>query len=278
MVYDCFPFYNELMLLEIRLNHHDSFVDKFVISESMFTYSGLPKRLYYNEVKDKKPFAKFKDKIIHLIYREPPRGKMNWEYEHDQRNNLLQMLPIFKEKDLIIYLDCDEIIRDKKVIDEAMSLNQIVSLDMKLFWYYFNCIIKPDSEFQSDYSMEKCFDHRWHMGKICRKSHLKQFDNLYSLREFCLHTPNDVYTIFNSGWHFSNLGSSDMIQNKLISFSHSDEFRDKYNLSAKEISKRKKQLKDPLGRDISFIQTELDVPQFILDNIEKYREYILCTK
>lgn len=276
MIYDCFPFNDELELLEIRLNHHSSFVDKFVLSESMFTYSGHPKRLYYDRVKDQKPFARFKDKIIHLIYRRPPdRKESNWEYEYSQRDNLLQMMPIFKDSDLIIYLDCDEMIRDKVVIDEAIKLRCIVSLEMKLCWYYFNCIVKSGSKFQSDYSMERCFNHRWHMGKICRKVHLKQFSTLYRLRQFHIWDPRKVYTIFNSGWHFSNLGNPTVIYNKFISFSHSNELKNKYNFSPELIQKRKAQLIDPLGRNVSFVATELDVPQFILDNAERYKEYIL---
>lgn len=276
MIYDCFPFNNELMLLEIRLNHQNPFVDKFVISESTFTYSGHPKRLYYDEVKDQEPFVKFKDKIIHLVYRRPPNeGELNWEYEYSQRNNLLQMMPTFRDNDLIIYLDCDEMIRNKAVVDEAIKLNCIINLEMKLCWYYFNCIIKPGSEFQPDYSMEKFFNHRWHMGKICRKSHLEQFSNLYRLRQFYIKDPRKVYTILNSGWHFSNLGDPSMIHNKFMSFSHSTEFKGKYDLSPKSIQKRKTQLMDPLGRNVSFVATELDVPQFILDNIERYQEYIL---
>lgn len=260
MIYDCFPFNNELDLLEIRLNHHDPFVDKFVISECRWTYSGLPKRLCYDEVKDQEPFARFKDKIIHIVYEIPPNGKANWAYEHDQRNNLRQLVSTLKKNDLIVYCDCDEIIRGKAVIDEALSLDCIVSLDMKLCWYYFNCVIRPGSEYQLDYSMEQCFEHRWHMGKICRAKHLFQFKNLYELRQHCLWEPDRIHTIFNAGWHFSNLGDPGSIYDKLMAFSQ---------------RARKRALMDPLGRGVYFIPTYLDVPQYILDNRDKYSEYIL---
>lgn len=275
MIYDCFPFNNELMLLEIRLNHHDSFVDKFVLSEAMFTYSGSPKRLYYDEIKDQEPFVKFKDKIIHRVYETPPNGKSNWDYEHDQRNSFRQMTSVFKEDDLILYLDCDEIIRNEKVIEDAIRLDCIIVLEMKFCWYYFNCIIKPGSTYQKDYSMEPCFKHRWHMGKICRKDHLEQFDNLYELREYFLWSLGGCHTIFDAGWHFSNLGDPALIYNKFMSFSHSAELSGKYDISSELIRTRKAQLMDPLGRDVKLIPTELDVPQFIIDNIERYREYIL---
>jgi beta-1,4-mannosyl-glycoprotein beta-1,4-N-acetylglucosaminyltransferase len=276
MIYDCFPFNNELDLLEIRLNHHDPFVDKFVLTESPWAYSGLPKRLHYDEVKDQEPFARFKDKIIHIVYGTPPNGKSNWGYEHNQRNYLRDvMVPIFKEDDLIFYLDCDEIIRSKKVVDQALGMGGIVTLEMGLYWYYFNCIIKPGSEYQADYSMEQCFGHRWHMGKICRKRHLSQFKNLYELREYRLWESNPENTIFNAGWHFSNLGDPDSIYDKLMAFSHSAELNERYDLAPRLIEKRKAQLRDPLGRDVSFVPTELDAPQFVFDNAERYRELIL---
>lgn len=278
MIYDCFPFYNELDLLEIRLNHHSQFIDKFILTESKFTYSGKPKRLYYNEIKDKEPFKQFKDKIIHNIFEYPPRRNENWEYEYLQRNSLLKYLHLFKDDDLILYLDCDEIIRNKNVIEEAQKINDIINLDMTLTWYYFNCIIEPNSEFQIDYSMNECFNRRWHMGKIIRKNHLLQFfNNLYRIREYCIAEPEKLYTIFNSGWHFSNLGSSNLIKNKIDSFSHSEELNSKYQITSELIEQRKKELKDPLGRNVNFIKTELDVPEFILNNIKKYKEkgYIL---
>jgi beta-1,4-mannosyl-glycoprotein beta-1,4-N-acetylglucosaminyltransferase len=273
MIYDCFQFSNELTLLEIRLNHHSSFVDKFVITESPWTYSGIKKRLYFNEVKDKAPFVQFKDKIIHRIFDKPPNGLSNWDYEHQQRNYLRTM--DFNGDDLILYMDCDEIIRDKSVIDQASQHDRIITLDMTLCWYYFNCIIAPNSEFQPDYSMERCFNHRWRMGKICRSKHLNWVKNIYQIRQLFLWDLTEDYTIKNSGWHFSNLGDPGLIYKKLCSFSHSKELHQKYDLSKKAIKRRKKRLQDPLGRDVSFIETPLDVPKFITDNIDKYKKYIL---
>ncbi len=277
MIYDCFPFNNELDLLEIRLNHHDSFVDKFVLSESTWTYSGKPKRLYYDEVKDQEPFVKFKDKIIHRVYRKwPPDRKGAWDIEHAQRNSLLpDMMPILKDDDLILYLDCDEIIRDRSVIDVALALDCIVMLDMKFCWYYFNCVIKPGSKFQNGYSMESCFNHRWHMGKICRKKHLEQFGNVYELRQHFIWEPMGCRTIFNSGWHFSNLGDPALIYNKFMSYPTDVEVRDKFDLSPELIRERKAKLMDPLGRDVSFVQTELDVPQFVSNNLKRFWGYVL---
>lgn len=274
MIYDCFQFNNELDLLEIRLNHHSKFVDKFIITECPWTYSGIKKRLYFNEVKDKPNFAKFKNKIIHRIYNVPPNGLSNWDYEHKQRNYLRDV--DFDLDDLIVYTDCDEIIRNKAVIIEALENNRIITLDMKLCWYYFNCVIKPDSKFQTDYSMEACFNHRWRMAKIFKPDHLwYSTKNVYQLRQLFLWDLEHDYTIKNAGWHFSNLGDPDLIYKKFCSFSHSNELNSKYYLSKKAIANRKQNLQDPLGRNVSFVQTDLDVPKFVTDNIQKYKRYII---
>ena len=273
MIYDCIPFNNELDLLEIRLNHHSPFVDKFVISECPWTYSGIGKRLYYDEVKNNYPFVKFKHKIIHRIYDESPNALSNWNYEHKQRNFLRAM--DYESDDLIIYCDTDEIIRGKHVIDEAVKQDRIVTLNMGLYWYYFNCIIAPGSPYQLDYSMEECFNHRWRMGKIFPAKYLTRFKNLYEIRQLFLWDRTCDYTVSDAGWHFSNLGDPSLIYKKLCSFSHSKELNIKYQLSEEKIEERKANLKDPLGRDVSFIRTPLDVPQFITDNIERYGKYIL---
>jgi len=276
MIYDCFPFNNELMLLEIRLNHHAPFVDKFLLTECPWTYSGLEKPLYYDEVKDREPFAKFKDKIIHNIYDVAPNGKSNWDYEHEQRNSLRNIS--FNEDDLIIYADCDEIIRNKMIVFEALGMSiyyPVITLDMKLNWYYFNCVIKPGSKFQKDYSMEICFNHRWRMAKIVPSKTLNYYKNLYQIRESNLWDLSNDYTVRDAGWHFSNLGDPTLIYKKFCSFSHSEQLHNRYELSFEQIAKRKAELRDPLGRDVEFIATDIDVPPYIIDNAEKYSEYFI---
>lgn len=70
MIYDCFSFFNELDLLEIRLNTLDKVVDKFILFESTLTHTGNPKPLYYAENKDR--FAKFSDRIVHIVVNDFP--------------------------------------------------------------------------------------------------------------------------------------------------------------------------------------------------------------
>jgi len=276
MIYDCFSYNGEQELLEIRLNHHTPFVDKFVITECPWTYSGIEKPLYYDSIKDYEPFVKFKDKIIHNIYDVPPDGNTGWPYENDQRNSLRKLG--FNQDDIIIYADCDELIRNGSIIRqviEAIDMYPIITLDMEMCWYYFNCQIKPGSEFQQDYSMESCFNHRWLMAKIFDAKYINSFKDLYQIRELNLWDKRNSHTIKKAGWHFSNFGCSKSIYNKFCSFSHSKDLDDRYEISLDAIEQRKAELQDPLGRNVSFIMTELDVPDYVLENFIRYSEYFL---
>ena len=63
-IFDCFMFYDEKVLLEIRLNILNKYVDYFVIVESKNFHNGQKRSLQFN-IKD---FPKFKDKIIYVIH------------------------------------------------------------------------------------------------------------------------------------------------------------------------------------------------------------------
>ena len=70
MIFDCFSFFNELDILEIRLNVLAPVVDKFVLVEAVRRHSGEPKELYFE--KNKQRFAPFLDKIIHVVVDDEP--------------------------------------------------------------------------------------------------------------------------------------------------------------------------------------------------------------
>ena len=68
-IYDCFQFYDEEMLLDLRLNIMNKYIDKFVITEATYTHNGKHKKLIF----DINKISKFKDKIIYIIVdKQPP--------------------------------------------------------------------------------------------------------------------------------------------------------------------------------------------------------------
>ena len=122
-IYDCFQYFDEDLLLDIRLNVLDQYVKKFVITEASYTHNGTKKKLNFNI----NHFKKFKDKINYLIVDQPPANLLSLvenEPEHKkgeklilngmardyfQRENLIKGLNDAKENDMILISDLDEI-------------------------------------------------------------------------------------------------------------------------------------------------------------------------
>ena len=67
-IFDCTTFYNENLMLEVRFNILNDFVDKFVISEAKYSHSGEKKKLNF----DINKFKQFKKKIIYLVIDNEP--------------------------------------------------------------------------------------------------------------------------------------------------------------------------------------------------------------
>ena len=122
-IFDCFMYFDEDIVLEVRLNFLDKFVDKFVIIESEYNHKGEKRTPLFNIDK----FKKFEDKIIYLIHDEVPKGiqiintndshaHTSWKYienallrENAQRNYILKGLNIAEKNDFILVSDVDEI-------------------------------------------------------------------------------------------------------------------------------------------------------------------------
>ena len=138
VVYDCFTFFNELDLLEIRLNELDSVVDKFVIVECTETHSKAKKQLFFDKNKDR--FSKFSDKIIHIIVDDAPDIVQNssqepdrWIVEKFQRNCIERGLTSCADNDIILVSDIDEIpssLAVRKSI-ELLDKNNVCTVSFK---------------------------------------------------------------------------------------------------------------------------------------------------
>ena len=89
-IYDCFMFFDEEMLLDLRLNVMNKYVDKFVITEANYMHSGRPKKLIF----DINKYSKFKDKIIYnVIEKNPPNIEtINNEDDNDKNDTKGQKL------------------------------------------------------------------------------------------------------------------------------------------------------------------------------------------
>jgi beta-1,4-mannosyl-glycoprotein beta-1,4-N-acetylglucosaminyltransferase len=200
-IYDCFMFFDELDIIDIRFQTLFDVVDKFVIVESTRTHSNKPKELVFHNNKER--FSKYLDKVIYVIVDDIETGEhwgSHWERERDQRNAIVRGLTECRPQDIIILSDCDEIPNPQAIKDYAGGL---VHLNQKLYYYYLNCLSAV----------------KWDKAKIFSYQLLSSVEP-QKIRENLGEIP---YTTYESGgWHFSYIGGSEKIKTKLQSFSHQE--------------------------------------------------------
>lgn len=279
-VIDAFPFFNELNLLQIRLETLGPFVDYFLIVEANETFAGQKKTSYFLANIEK--FEKFKDKIIHLQIESFPTGLNPFEREWFQRNAMRpKLLELAGENDLVIFGDVDEIPSPASMMYAAkhdFSKKPVIHCAQNLFYYYFN--LEEISGTLLSYSGEYplVFKKKWLGTVICQFGYLKKFE-LATFR-----SPEQKkygHRFRNGGWHFSfvgeaeSLGVEDRIITKIRSYAHQEYNNDTVfdsvlsNVDAK---------KDLFGRKKSRFRrmNSLDnLPEFLQNNIELFKGNML---
>ena len=138
MIYDCFPFFNELDILKLRMEIMDPFVDKFVIEEAAYTFSSEPKPLYFHE--NREMFKKWEHKIIHIVVEDCPLGIEPHDMDHFQKDHLLKGLEQCREDDICIFSDVDEIPNTDTLLElfPKMEMGKIYHLAQRMFYCFLN--------------------------------------------------------------------------------------------------------------------------------------------
>lgn len=294
-IYDCFTFFNELDLLEIRLSEMDNYVDYFVIVEARQTHSGKKKKLYFEE--NKKRFEEWSDKIIHIIvdlpefnfidkilmylertkYFKYPRmvtsnlGFGRWKLERKQREFIKKGLNNAKDEDIIMVSDVDEIPRPEKIKKMVNILKEYHFGIFRQRKYYY---------FLNGYTNQP-----WIGTKACKFKTLKkclngnpQYLRIPSVSEKVKNKLNiktrKTYAIKDGGWHFSYLGGIKKVKEKIESFAHIELSED---LDNKDIQK---DLEDGkfIYRDrivnIKYSKIDKSFPKIIFKNQTKWKKLI----
>lgn len=259
MIWDVFPFFNELELLDIRLNVHGPYVDRFVLVESHRTHSNRPKPLYYDE--NKHLFEKFHNRIVHVIANFDESNP--WICEAIQRDTAaMRGMDGLKDDDTILHSDCDEIVDFRNI----GTVNGFYQVNMKMYHYYLNVLRGG-----------------WNLPQIFRGSDLRRLGN--SFREVRYHHECDdgerAPTFKNAGWHFSYMGGPQRIKTKIESFSDQKFNRsDLTNLEA--ITQRVQNFTDVLGRgpEEGFWLKKVEInednhPKYLVENQAKFASLIL---
>jgi len=269
-IIDCFTFFNELDLLEVRLHTLAPFVSKFVLVEGSRTHSNLPKPFYFEENKER--FAPFLDKIVHVKIEEDEwcANKLPWALENFQRNqikNALSKLNL-EDDDIILISDCDEIPNPNMFFDNLLKLNRrntpfersqyyMILLVPMLYYYSFNIQVE-----HYDWNDLMKFGTR-----AIKYKNLKKSTCIEALRK-----SGDGLVVPNAGWHFSFFGNPESIIKKIQSYAHQEFNKEKY-LDSKTIQALMEGGHDLFVRNYSFKKIPLDpsFPQYVLDNQERFK-------
>ena len=293
-IYDCFMYFDEDIVVDVRLNTLNQFVDYFVIVESRFTHKGESRQLNFNH----KKFEKFKDKIIYIvdeeIYSQTEKIKIddsedekyrkaifNAAYrENGQRNLISKGLEGANKEDFIMISDVDEIPKLSGLNFNTLK-EKIILFKQDMFYYKFNL---------------KLPNLIWTGTKACRKKNLVNPQWLRNIKDrkypfFRIDTffSNTKYTsikiINDGGWHFSNIKTPKEIEFKLRSYLHHREF-DLNPLSVEQINeiiKNKQAIYDlkvdktvnKIGNGSILEKFEFNkLPEYIVTNKDKFLDWI----
>ena len=268
MIYDCFSYWDEDLLLDLRLNILDKYIDFFVIVEGTKTWQNNLKPLRF----DIKKFQRFKNKIIYIPITDMPGGEDPYLRENYQRNSISRGLKNAKDDDIILVSDLDEIPNPKSLKNFNQKM-RYATFKQKHFYYKFNLqsIKFPD----------------WYGSRICVKKYLKSPQWLRNLkfkkRPFWRIDKLRLNNIIEEGgWHFCNLKTP---ENLLYKYKNLCETNDPVNFNEKidekyldinEIKKRVVKGEDIIGRDDNFNKVPLDssFPAYLKENIKKYKDWI----
>ncbi len=275
MIYDGFILFNELDILELRLEVMYESVDRFILVESRKTFTNMDKPLYFEDNKER--FVKYADKIEHIVIDEfPAYCKSAWDCEYYQRNAIYQGIKKNKSEDILIVSDLDEIVSPYGVKRIKTMLkkqpDKILKLELLLSWYYLNYVDVKNKFWAGPvaYTLgEAEKKHDGCLGDFPLDNNGKLLPQLARSWRQCVMIPC-------AGWHFSYMGGMEMIKKKIQSFSH-QEFNDERWLNEDWIIEMIRSGKDLFGRDSEefySIPLKYLMPKPVQDNPEKYRKFL----
>jgi len=292
MIIDTFMYFDEDMILDIRLNTLNEYVSKFIICESRYNHKGVEKKLNFNI----KNFKKFENKIKYIALENLPKNlheiKENDSEkiknskildnalmrENYQRNYCSEFLKDYSENDLVLINDIDEIPN----LENFKYKCKITFFIQKMFYYKLNL------EYPN-------FD--WIGSRICKVKHLKSPQWLRNIKpkKYSFWRPDvllsskkysNVEFIKSGGWHFTNVKTVEQIDHKMRNFLHHLEYEKSginindlknlidqkkimYNHKADKTDQNKWKNAKSLNK-ISLI----DLPNYVRMNSSKFKDWL----
>ena len=287
-------YFDEDLLLDLRLNSLNKFVKKFVITEATYTHNGAKKKLNF----DINKFKKFKDKIIYLIVDKQPnnisdlldndskekRGEKlilnGMARDYFQRENLSKGIAEAANDDLILISDLDEI-PNLNHLNFKNIKNNIIIFEQKMFYYKLNLYYEDYTWLGTKAVKRKNFISPQWLRNIKGKNYPKwRIDTLFSKKKY-----SNLYFIKNGGWHFTCLRTAEDLEKKLLKFAHHYEYEESgLNIdNLKQLIAEKKVMYDHTADQKEFkwsgksVLKNLDtnlLPEYVSSNLDKYSDWL----
>ena len=264
-IIDCITFFDNNFIFEMRYNILKDVVDFFVICESNYDHSGNFKKsnFIFKDNYDRK-------KVKYILLDKPfPINTNRWQKQAIQREFILSNIDFASSEDYIFFSDPDEIIKPEML--KNFDLNKKYGIFLQ---DCFNYKINLYNEYESP----------WEGTRVAKKKNLKSIDFLrhhvkkknlkYNFLRF--DKEKNIQVFENAGWHFNNLMSPEEISLKLKTFAH-EEFSGKEFSSVEIIREKIKSKIDLFNRGHTYKKIAIDsrFPKFVLDNLDKYKDYII---
>ena len=293
-IYDCFMYFDEDLLLDLRLNTLNDYVKKFVITEATYTHNGTPKKLRFNI----NNFQKFKNKIEYIVVDKSPsniaqlidgepkdkRGEKlilnGMARDYFQRENLSRGLSDAQQDDLILISDLDEIPNLEKINFSNIN-NNIIIFEQRMFYYKLNLFYKEFKWFGTKGTKKRNFISPQWLRNIKGKNYPKwRIDVFFSKKKY-----SNLQFIVDGGWHFTCLKTPEELEKKLLNFAHHYEYEEsglKIDDLKKLITEKRVMYDHTVDQrkykwagttKLQKIENSL-LPNHISSNIEKYKDWL----
>lgn len=263
-VYDCFPFFNELDILEIRLKELWDTVDYFVLSESNLSHSGKPKEYFFENNKER--FAPYLSKIRHIKVEDMPETEDSWVRERYQRFCLGRGLEDIEPDDVIIVSDCDEIARAEMI--------KMIKTDENDWDKYI--LVIP----QYQYCLNYMKFHECSVNSKIMVTRGRAFTDAQMEREFTFYwnpKPKDTVFVHHGGWHFTYLGDDKHALSKIQNFAHTETDRPEIinNHNIKWFMNNKYGHHGPKNNErFEIVQVDDYYPNCIINDLDRWKNLI----
>ena len=290
-IIDCFMYYDEDLVLDIRLNTLNKYVSFFIICEANFNHNGTKRDLRFKIDN----FSKFKEKIIYIPLEQQPLNLKTIKEEDSkllknskildnallrenfQRNYLRKEIEKFNDNDLILISDLDEIPNLENFAYKA----KITFFEQKMFYYKLNLLQENFIWHGSRISKKKhLINPQWIRNIKSKKYPLWKLNILFSKTKY-----NNINFIKDGGWHFTNIKSPEEIDNKFKNYLHHLEYEEsglKVDDVRKIIAEKKiiydhsaDKRKNKWNSKINLIkEKDRYLPDYIVNNKAKFKSWI----